>query len=153
MCITDVHYNSIKLSWSLFSYLEAWVRQNCQLAFSRATTTTLPSSSCMGACSFMVQLGAGLQILEAVLSPSTSRVTCEAHSTPGRAMHSHSNQTERIVPLWLPTMDPKFEDMHIIRQATVTTLKIMRPVELTNHGYSQACANISILYIIQIQMI
>lgn len=74
------------------------MRQNCQLAFSSATTTTFPSSSCMGACPFIVQLGAGLQILEASLSPSTIRETCEAHSRPGRAVYSHSDERERIIP-------------------------------------------------------
>lgn len=85
------------------------MRQNCQLALSSATTTTFPSSSAMGACPFMVQWGAGLQILEASLSPSTSRLACEAHNRPGMAMYSHSVERECIVPPWLAGLNPPDE--------------------------------------------
>lgn len=101
VCITYI----LCVPWSLLSYLKAWVRQNCQLAFSSATTTTFPSSSCMGACPFISQWGAGLQIAEPWSSPSTIRLTCEAHSRPGRAAYSHSDERECIVPPWVAPLN------------------------------------------------
>ncbi|TNN89396.1 hypothetical protein EYF80_000684 [Liparis tanakae] len=88
------------------------VPANCQLAFSSATTTTLPCSSCMGAWPFIVQWGAGLQIMEALLSPSTSRLTCEAHSRDGRAAYSHGNE-RRLIPL-VPTAQRIFRAFRIV---------------------------------------
>ena len=78
------------------AYLDAWVRQNCQLAFSRATTTTFPRSSGMGAVPSTSQWGAGLQILEGSLSPSTRR-TAAAHSRPGRLAPSHRGKRHLIL--------------------------------------------------------
>lgn len=87
--------------WSLMSYLKAWVRQSCQLAFSSATTATFPSSFCMGASLFISQWGEGLQILEAWSSRSTIRLTCEAQSRLGRAAYSHSVERGCIVLPWM----------------------------------------------------
>lgn len=75
------------------SYLEAWVRQNCQLAFSSATTTTFPRCSPIGLWPWTSQRGAGSQI-----SDACAWVTCEAHSRAGRAAHCHRDQRDGIVP-------------------------------------------------------
>lgn len=70
--------------------LAACVRQKCQLALRRATTTTFPRSSFMGVLPSISHCGAGLQILEPVLSFSTN-----SDEAPSRAGRADSNSGQR----------------------------------------------------------
>lgn len=77
------------------SHLAACVRQKCQLALRRATTTTFPRRSFIGVLPSISHCGAGLQILEPVLSFSTN--SGEAPRRAGKA-DNHRAQRACITP-------------------------------------------------------
>lgn len=83
------------------THLAACVRQNCQLAFSSATTTTFPCSSSMGKRPSISQRGAGLQMADWLLFLSTNNG--EAQSRPGSEA-KHSANSARMAHVAVPSL-------------------------------------------------